>query len=65
MKKIKEKVRRIITVNHIIDWDMVQVTEASRHERWLIEAVEIRKREPRPSSVIAGTRQGGVAGKRV
>lgn len=38
---------RIITVNHIMDRDKVQVTEASRHQRWLIEVVEIRKRPQR------------------
>ena len=32
--------------NHIVDWEKAKVirTESNRHQRWIMEAVEIRKR---------------------
>lgn len=62
-KEDKRKcVSRIITVNHIIYCEKVQVTGASRHEHWLIAAVEIRRR---PQRSWTGTKGGVIAGTRL
>ncbi len=42
--------------NHIMDWDKVKVisTENNRHQHWLMEAIEIRKRAQRTMNLDKG-----------